>query len=62
VAAAIARLPARFDVQVETRLGAVALAEIAGTSLQVLVRTPEGPRLVDRLRLAEEGCAMIGAA
>jgi phosphoribosyl-dephospho-CoA transferase len=62
VAAAIDGLPARFDVQVETKLGAVALVEIARSALQVLVRTADGPRLLDRHLFAEEPFAMIGTA
>ena len=38
----------RVDCQVETPCGAVALAELVGDRPEVLVRTAEGPRLVDR--------------
>jgi phosphoribosyl-dephospho-CoA transferase len=62
LAEAIDGLPVRFDVQVETKLGAVALVEIARSSLQVLVRTAGGPRLLDRDLLVKEPFAMIGAA
>ena len=44
----LAALPVRVDCQVETPLGAIALAELVSASDDVLVRTPDGPRLVER--------------
>ena len=44
----LARLDVRVDCQVETPAGAVALAELVSPSDEVLVRTPFGPRLVER--------------
>jgi phosphoribosyl-dephospho-CoA transferase len=44
--AALAALAVRVDVQVETPRGAVALAELAAGTRQVLLRTFDGPRLV----------------
>lgn len=41
-------LAGRVDCQVETRTGAVALAELVGDAPDVLVRTTDGPRLVAR--------------
>jgi phosphoribosyl-dephospho-CoA transferase len=38
----------RVDCQVESPIGAIALAELAGGRPDVLVRTAEGPRLVPR--------------
>ena len=38
----------RIDCQVETPLGAVALAELASGTAEVLVRTADGPRLIAR--------------
>ena len=38
----------RVDCQVETRCGAAALTELVGGRPQVMVRTADGPRLVDR--------------
>jgi phosphoribosyl-dephospho-CoA transferase len=45
LADSLARLPVRVDAQLETRFGAVSLTEYArgGT---VLLRTPDGPRLI----------------
>ena len=37
----------RVDLQLETPLGGLALREWAGTSSRVLVKTADGPRLVD---------------
>lgn len=45
--AALARLPVRADVRLEGPLGAVALAEYAAARTPVMVRTADGPRLVD---------------
>ncbi|WP_164478345.1 malonate decarboxylase holo-ACP synthase [Mycolicibacterium stellerae] len=45
----LARLDVRVDCQVETPKGAIALAELVSASDDVLVRTPFGPRLVERL-------------
>ena len=42
----LARLPVRVDTQLDTPTGAVALAEYACGG-QVLLRTPDGPRLVN---------------
>ena len=41
-------LAVRVDCQVETSVGAVALAELVGGPSDVMVRTAEGPRLVPR--------------
>jgi phosphoribosyl-dephospho-CoA transferase len=41
----LARLPVRVDTQLDTPTGAVALTEYARGG-QVLLRTPDGPRLV----------------
>ncbi|GAS94974.1 phosphoribosyl-dephospho-CoA transferase [Mycolicibacterium canariasense] len=38
----------RIDCQVETQLGAVALAELTGGTTEVLLRTADGPRLIAR--------------
>ena len=40
--------PTRVDCQLETSQGAVALAELAMTTEQLLFRTPNGPELVAR--------------
>jgi phosphoribosyl-dephospho-CoA transferase len=40
-----AAAPGRIDVMLETPGGGVALAELAAMPAQVLVRTPDGPRL-----------------
>jgi malonate decarboxylase gamma subunit MdcE/phosphoribosyl-dephospho-CoA transferase MdcG len=42
------RLEVRVDCQVETRTGAIALPELLSTSHDVLVKTPLGPRLLQR--------------
>ena len=44
----LAPLGARVDCQVDTRAGAIALAELVSESSEVLVRTPSGPRLLER--------------
>jgi phosphoribosyl-dephospho-CoA transferase len=44
--AALAALPVRVDVQLETPAGGVALAEYAGGGASVVLRTPAGPRRV----------------
>ncbi|WP_197381669.1 malonate decarboxylase holo-ACP synthase [Mycolicibacterium mengxianglii] len=41
-------LAVRVDCQVDTAAGALALGELVGEQPDVLVRTPEGPRLVPR--------------
>lgn len=41
-------LAIRVDCQIETCAGAVALSELVGSGADVMVRTSEGPRLVDR--------------
>lgn len=46
LATALAALPVRVDVQVETPSGAVALADLASGAAQVALRTAVGPRLV----------------
>jgi phosphoribosyl-dephospho-CoA transferase len=38
----------RVDCQVETRMGAIALAELLSASSDILVKTPLGPRLLQR--------------
>lgn len=48
VHARLARLDVRVDCQVETPGGAIALAELVSTSDDLLMRTPFGPRLVER--------------
>jgi phosphoribosyl-dephospho-CoA transferase len=40
-------LPVRVDAQLETPLGAVALAEFAASPRRIVLRTPDGPRLLD---------------
>jgi phosphoribosyl-dephospho-CoA transferase len=45
--AALAKLPVRVDVQLEGPHGAVALAEYAAGGRPLVLRTLEGPRLVD---------------
>ncbi|GLK57641.1 phosphoribosyl-dephospho-CoA transferase [Methylopila capsulata] len=45
VSDAAARAPLRVDVVVETPAGAVALDELLGDPAEVLLRTPQGPRL-----------------
>ncbi|MBS7543984.1 malonate decarboxylase holo-ACP synthase [Ancylobacter oerskovii] len=44
----------RVDVLVESRQGAVSLAELCGTAEQVLLRGAEGPRLVSRAMLTAQ--------
>ena len=44
-ALAKAAAPARIDVMLETPIGGVALADLAAKQVQLLVRTPCGPRL-----------------
>jgi phosphoribosyl-dephospho-CoA transferase len=44
--AALRRLPARADCQLDTPTGALALAELVSGAGQVLLRTATGPRLV----------------
>ncbi len=45
--AALARLPVRADVLLEGPLGAVALEEYAAARTPLILRTADGPRLVD---------------
>lgn len=45
----LGELGTRVDCQVETRWGAVALAELVGPSPDVMLRTAGGPRLVARI-------------
>lgn len=45
---ALSCVAVRVDCQVETPVGAVALAELVGGQSDVMVRTSEGPRLVRR--------------
>jgi phosphoribosyl-dephospho-CoA transferase len=45
-ALAKAAAPARIDLMVETPMGGVSLADLALMPAQVLVRSPDGPRLV----------------
>jgi phosphoribosyl-dephospho-CoA transferase len=47
LSAALAKLPVRLDVQLEGPHGAVALAEYAAGGRPLVLRTVEGPRLVD---------------
>ena len=42
------QLGVRVDCQVETRMGAIALAELLFASSDILVKTPLGPRLLQR--------------
>lgn len=44
----LAHLGVRVDCQVDSPMGAIALAELASDSPEVLVRTPSGPRLLQR--------------
>ena len=41
-------LMARMDCQVETPLGAAALADVVGGQIEIMLRTVKGPRLVSR--------------
>ena len=41
-------LMARMDCQVETPLGAAALADVVGGQIEIMLRTVKGPRLVWR--------------
>jgi phosphoribosyl-dephospho-CoA transferase len=43
-----AQLGVQVDCQVETRMGAIALAELLSASSDMLVKTPLGPRLIQR--------------
>jgi phosphoribosyl-dephospho-CoA transferase len=45
----LVELRARVDCQVDTRVGAIALAELVSASTDVLVRTPSGPHLLERV-------------
>lgn len=45
--ALLAQAPCRVDLQLETPSGAIALREWAGPAPQVLLKTEQGPRLVD---------------
>jgi phosphoribosyl-dephospho-CoA transferase len=47
--AALARLPVRVDVVLETPLGGCSLAEVAAGGRPLVVKTLHGPRLVDEL-------------
>jgi phosphoribosyl-dephospho-CoA transferase len=42
----LSSLPVRVDIQVETPFGAFALLEYAREMFRVVLRTPDGPRLV----------------
>jgi phosphoribosyl-dephospho-CoA transferase len=42
----LSRLPARVDCQVETKVGAIALSELAANPPTLVLRTRAGPRLV----------------
>jgi phosphoribosyl-dephospho-CoA transferase len=44
----LVHLGARVDCQIDTSVGAIALAELVSASSDVLVRTPSGPRLLQR--------------
>lgn len=44
----LAQLDIRVDCQVDTPLGAIALAELVSESGDVLVKTPSGPQLLER--------------
>lgn len=46
--AALARLPAKLDVLVETEAGALSLAELLGSSPSLVLRTADGPRRIER--------------
>ena len=48
LADAFSARPARVDCQIETPLGAAALAELVDGQSEVMVRTADGPRLVAR--------------
>ena len=45
-ALAEAAAPARVDVVLETPMGGVSLADLAASPARLLVRTPDGPRLL----------------
>lgn len=53
IAGVIARATIRVDVLIETSDGGIALADAIGDDDHVLLRTPEGPRLVHRAALSE---------
>ncbi|MFZ6045723.1 malonate decarboxylase holo-ACP synthase [Pseudomonas sp. CR3202] len=55
--AALNEAPCRIDLQLETPNGAVALREWAGDSRRVLLKSPEGARLVDNPWLPLERAA-----
>lgn len=44
----LAHLGVRVDCQIDTPVGAIALAELSSGSTDILVRTPSGPRLLER--------------
>ena len=47
LARVLAELPARVDCQVETADGAIALAELVSDAGELVLRTPDGPRLIE---------------
>jgi phosphoribosyl-dephospho-CoA transferase len=57
--AALSQLPVRIDVLLETPFGAVALSEYVGSSARVLLRCPDGPRLVRDPWVADQAAASI---
>jgi phosphoribosyl-dephospho-CoA transferase len=44
----LARLPAKLDVLIETEAGALSLGEVLGSSPSLVLRTGNGPRLIER--------------
>jgi phosphoribosyl-dephospho-CoA transferase len=46
--ASLQRLPAKLDVLIETAAGALSLAEVLGPSPSLVLRTTDGPRLIER--------------
>ena len=54
----MSKLPVRIDVLLETPAGAVALAEYARGKSVVMLRSPQGPRLVADPWLARAASAL----
>ena len=61
-ALANAAAPARIDVMLETPSGCVALADLAAMPAQVLVRTPDGARLLADPWMADAGALLEGVS
>jgi phosphoribosyl-dephospho-CoA transferase len=54
--------PARIDVMLETPNGGVSLADVAARPGQMLVRTPDGPRLSNDPWMADVGELLLGGS